>query len=110
MNQVLDKPLSSKAEAMYSSEVYLGLTNLVKAYPNPYGEDIAVVDGFDLNIPKGGIFSVIGHSGCGKSTVLTMIAGLNPITSGKIQLEGKDITSPGPDRAVVFQHLAFSHG
>ena len=103
MNQVLDKPLSSKAEAMYSSEVYLGLTNLVKAYPNPYGEDIAVVDGFDLNIPKGGIFSVIGHSGCGKSTVLTMIAGLNPITSGKIQLEGKDITSPGPDRAVVFQ-------
>ena len=103
MNQVLDKPLSSKAEAMYSSEVYLGLTNLVKAYPNPYGEDIAVVDGFDLKIPKGGIFSVIGHSGCGKSTVLTMIAGLNPITSGKIQLEGKDITSPGPDRAVVFQ-------
>ena len=57
MNQVLDKPLSSKAEAMYSSEVYLGLTNLVNT-PNPYGEDIAVVDGFDLNIPKGGIFSL----------------------------------------------------
>lgn len=103
MNQILETPLPKPAEAMYSNDIYLELTNLVKAYPNPYGEDVAVVDGFDLQIPKRGMVSVIGHSGCGKSTVLTMVAGLNPISSGNIRLEGRDISAPGPDRAVVFQ-------
>ena len=79
------------------------MTDVVKAYPNPYGDDIAVVDGFDLKIRKGEMTSIIGHSGCGKSTVLTMIAGLNPITSGGILLEGKEVVNSGPDRAVVFQ-------
>ena len=82
---------------------YVELYNIVKAYPNPYGEDIAVVDGFNLIMKKGEVVSVIGHSGCGKSTVLTMIAGLNDITSGSVVLAGHEIDGPGPDRAVVFQ-------
>ena len=82
---------------------YVELYNLVKAYPNPYGEDIAVVDGFNLIMKKGEVVSVIGHSGCGKSTVLTMVAGLNEITSGSVVLSGKEIEGSGPDRAVVFQ-------
>lgn len=82
---------------------YLVLSQVVKAYPNPFGDDIAVVDGFDLTIQKGEVISVIGHSGCGKSTVLTMVAGLNPISSGGIILESREISGPGPDRAVVFQ-------
>ncbi len=76
---------------------------VTKAYPNPYGEDIAVVDGFNLIISKGEVISVIGHSGCGKSTVLTMVAGLNDISSGGIVVAGREIVGPGPDRAVVFQ-------
>ena len=82
---------------------YVELYKLVKAYPNPYGEDVAVVDGFNLIMRKGEVVSVIGHSGCGKSTVLTMVAGLNPISGGSVVVEGHEIEGPGPDRSVVFQ-------
>ena len=82
---------------------YLEIFNLVKAYPNPYGDAIRVVDGFNLIVQKGEVVSVIGHSGCGKSTVLTMLAGLNDITSGGCVLDGREIDGAGPDRAVVFQ-------
>ena len=82
---------------------YVELFEVVKAYPNPYGEDVKVVDGFNLTVKEGEFVSVIGHSGCGKSTVLTMIAGLNPITSGGIIVASREIDGPGPDRAVVFQ-------
>lgn len=82
---------------------YVEIVNLVKAYPNPVGDPIRVVDGFNLNIAVGEVIGVIGHSGCGKSTVLTMAAGLNEITDGNVVLDGKEIDGPGPDRAVVFQ-------
>ena len=82
---------------------YVEIFNLVKAYPNPYGDPIRVVDGFELRIKKGEIISVIGHSGCGKSTVLTMVAGLNEISHGSIAVDSREISGPGPDRAVVFQ-------
>ena len=82
---------------------FVELFELTKAYPNPYGDPFLVVDRFNLIIPRGEVVSVIGHSGCGKSTVLTMIAGLNPVTSGGIVVSGKEVAGPGPDRAVVFQ-------
>ena len=82
---------------------YVEIVNLVKAYPNPLGDPIKVVDGYNLTIKKGDLISVIGHSGCGKSTVLMMLAGLNPITAGDVLVEGEVIEGPGPDRAVVFQ-------
>ncbi len=82
---------------------YVEISNLVKAYPNPFGEDFRVVDDFDLNIAEGEFVALIGHSGCGKSTVLTMLAGLNEITDGGIIVGSKEIDGPGPDRAVVFQ-------
>lgn len=82
---------------------YVELDRLVKAYPNPRGDAIRVVDGFSTKIGKGEFVSVIGHSGCGKSTVLTMLAGLNEVTSGNIILAGKEVEGAGPDRAVVFQ-------
>jgi nitrate/nitrite transport system ATP-binding protein len=52
---------------------------------------------------KGEFISLIGHSGCGKSTVLSMAAGLNEVTNGGIVLDGREVTAAGPDRAVVFQ-------
>lgn len=85
------------------NERFVEIFELEKAYPNPFGEAISVVKGFNLMIPKGDFVSIIGHSGCGKSTVLTMIAGLNAITSGGIIVDGKEINESGPDRAVVFQ-------
>ena len=82
---------------------YVEIANLTKAYPNPFGRDIEVVKEFNMILRKGEIVSVIGHSGCGKSTVLTMVAGLNPISSGALAVDGRSVSGPGPDRAVVFQ-------
>lgn len=73
-----------------------------KIYPTPLGP-LTVVDKFNLNLKKGEFISLIGHSGCGKSTVLSMCAGLNPISDGGIVLDGREISDAGPDRGVVFQ-------
>src|SRR5690606_19404997 len=85
------------------NERFLEISGLIKAYPHPFGEALRVVDGFDLLVRQGELVSIIGHSGCGKSTVLTMVAGLNEITAGGIVVDGREIAGPGPDRAVVFQ-------
>ena len=63
-----------------------------------------VLDGVDLKIQQGEFVSLIGHSGCGKSTVLNIVAGLLEASSGGILLEDKEVKEPGPDRAVVFQN------
>jgi len=63
-----------------------------------------VLKDISLVIDKGEFVSIIGHSGCGKSTLLNIIAGLTPASTGGILLEGKEVNSPGPDRAVVFQN------
>ena len=86
-----------------SDRRYVEIANLTKAYPNPYGEPVKVVEEFNLILHRGEVVSIIGHSGCGKSTVLTMVAGLNDITSGSVVVAGRETDGPGPDRAVVFQ-------
>jgi nitrate/nitrite transport system ATP-binding protein len=63
-----------------------------------------VLTDINLNIEKGQFIAIIGHSGCGKSTLLNLIAGLTVVTGGAILLEDKEVNSPGPDRAVVFQN------
>src|SRR6266496_6544313 len=81
---------------------YVELSNLTKIYPGLKGPAIIVKD-FNLRIRKGEFVTLIGHSGCGKSTVLSMLAGLNDITGGGIILAGKELSGAGPDRGVVFQ-------
>lgn len=83
-------------------ERYVEFSKLSKIYPTPKGP-LKVVDEFDLKMKKGEFISLIGHSGCGKSTVLSMVAGLNDISEGVIILDGKEIYNAGPDRGVVFQ-------
>ncbi|MEM1050517.1 MAG: nitrate ABC transporter ATP-binding protein [Pseudomonadota bacterium] len=81
---------------------YLEFFKLDKVYPTPKGP-LKVVEDFNLLMDKGEFISLIGHSGCGKSTVLTMAAGLNEITGGGIVLDNREIETAGPDKAVVFQ-------
>ncbi|MEH6404635.1 MAG: nitrate ABC transporter ATP-binding protein [Sneathiella sp.] len=83
-------------------ERYVEFSQVKKIYPTPKGP-LTVVDGFDLKMKQGEFISLIGHSGCGKSTVLSMVAGLNEISKGGIILDGKEVYKAGPDRAVVFQ-------
>lgn len=81
---------------------YVILSKLSKIYETPKGSSVIVRD-FDLSIEKGEFVTLIGHSGCGKSTVLSMVAGLNEITAGGIIIGGKEISGAGPDRGIVFQ-------
>jgi nitrate/nitrite transport system ATP-binding protein len=81
---------------------YLTFSELHKVYPTPKGP-LTVVEDFNLKLDRGEFISLIGHSGCGKSTVLTMVAGLNEISKGVIKLDGYDVRGADPERAVVFQ-------
>ncbi len=83
-------------------ERYVEFSKVTKIYPGRQGP-VKVVDGFDLKIRKGEFVSIIGHSGCGKSTVLSMVAGLNDVSEGGIILDGREVNSAGPDRGIVFQ-------
>ena len=68
------------------------------------GTKFRALQNVNLCMNKGEFVSLIGHSGCGKSTVLNIVAGLHRATEGGVVLEGKEVTEPGPDRAVVFQN------
>lgn len=81
---------------------YLEFYNLKKVYPTPKGP-LTVLEDVNILMDKGEFISLIGHSGCGKSTALTMAAGLNEITGGSVVLDGREISGAGPDKAVVFQ-------
>ena len=81
---------------------FMEFYKLGKVYPTPTGP-LTVVEDFNLLMDKGEFVSLIGHSGCGKSTVLTMAAGLNPISKGSIVLDNREVDVAGPDKAVVFQ-------
>ncbi|AKO96090.1 ABC-type nitrate transport system, ATPase component [Marinovum algicola DG 898] len=83
-------------------ERFLDFSQLHKIYPTPKGP-LTVVEDFDLKVNRGEFISLIGHSGCGKSTVLTMAAGLNDISKGAIRLDGYHVQGADPERAVVFQ-------
>jgi len=81
---------------------YVEFFQVKKTFPTPKGP-LTVVDGFDLRMDRGEFVSLIGHSGCGKSTVLSMAAGLLGVSGGGIVLDSREVTAAGPDRAVVFQ-------
>jgi len=81
------------------------LWQLRKEYPTPTGSAVIVKD-FTLKVRAGEFVCIIGHSGCGKSTVLSILMGLNEETSGNVVVDGKEVTGPGRDRGVVFQSAA----
>lgn len=81
---------------------YLQISDLRKSFPSRDTQNV-VVDGFNLEVARGEFVALIGHSGCGKSTVLSMVAGLSEADSGAMILAGKELRGAGPDRGVVFQ-------
>ena len=81
---------------------YFEAIDLGKTYKTPGGDAVIVRD-FQLEMKEGEFVCIIGHSGCGKSTVLSMVAGLNEITNGTVVLGGREIEGAAPDRGVVFQ-------
>ena len=81
----------------------LEISRIDMDFPTPNGPFTALKD-VSLKLDKGEFVSLIGHSGCGKSTVLNVVAGLHQATKGGVVLNGKEVTEPGPERAVVFQN------
>ena len=88
---------------MTANDRYLELWRVSKSYPQRDGGEAVIVTDFNLAVKQGEFVSLIGHSGCGKSTVLSMVAGLTELTTGGIVLAGREIDGAGPDRGVVFQ-------
>jgi nitrate/nitrite transport system ATP-binding protein len=93
---------ANKPKPLSNPDKYVEFYNVHKVYPTPKGP-LTVVEGFQLDIKRGECVSLIGHSGCGKSTALSMCAGLTDVSDGGITLDGREVTSAGPDRGVVFQ-------
>ncbi|MDA0691160.1 MAG: nitrate ABC transporter ATP-binding protein [Nitrospinae bacterium] len=87
---------------------YLELSKISKYFNNPEGEGepLCVFKDVDLKINESEFITVVGHSGCGKSTMLNIIAGLDEASEGGVILEGREVNSPGLDRSVVFQNFA----
>lgn len=81
----------------------LEITRLWKSYPTPSGGKAVIVKDFNLKLAEGEFATLIGHSGCGKSTVLSIVAGLSDATQGGVILAGRETDEAGPDRGVVFQ-------
>ncbi|HEX2732006.1 MAG TPA: ABC transporter ATP-binding protein [Polyangiaceae bacterium] len=87
---------------------FLEISGLGKSFPTATGE-VEIVKGFDLTLSEGEFVSIIGHSGCGKSTVLSIVGGLATATKGGVLLAGKEVVGAGPDRGIVFQAPCLLH-
>jgi nitrate/nitrite transport system ATP-binding protein len=82
---------------------YLSIEQVSKTFTKGTASTKVLVD-INLKVARGEYISIIGHSGCGKSTVLNIVAGLTDSTSGVVILDGKEVRGPGPDRSMVFQN------
>ena len=79
---------------------------VVRGVKKVYPGGVEALSGIDLDFPEGQLTSLLGPSGCGKTTLLKIIAGLLPATSGTVEVDGRTVTAPGPERAFVFQDFA----
>lgn len=86
---------------------FLRIEQLAKSYPAPRGGAATVIfENLNFNLNKGEFVCIIGHSGCGKTTVLNVLAGLEQPSAGMVFMDGREIGGPGLDRGVVFQSHA----
>ena len=95
--------MNSQIATNSTAKPFLDISHIDMEFPTPTGSFTALKN-VDLQIKKGEFISLIGHSGCGKSTVLNIVAGLYQATNGGVLLKNKEVNEPGPERAVVFQN------
>ena len=89
------------------SHHFVSVEGLIKRYPSPdKAEDLVVFQDVNIGIDKGEFVCIIGHSGCGKSTILNVLAGLDKPSDGVVIMDGKEVSGPSPDRGVVFQNYS----
>ncbi len=87
------------------NKAFLEIENLKKVFPGPRGgEPLTVFENVNVGIQRGEFVCVIGHSGCGKSTILNVIAGLDDATEGYVFMDGKEVKGTSLDRGVIFQN------
>lgn len=106
LEKLVVEPADSTIEAQENTSKpspQLEISYVNMDFPTPKGP-FRALEGVNLDIQKGEFVSLIGHSGCGKSTVLNIVAGLYQATEGGVILNGKEVNKPGPERAVVFQN------
>lgn len=87
------------------SNSFVSVEGLSKAFPVKDGE-LVVFENVNINIEKGEFVCIIGHSGCGKSTILNVLAGLDSPTDGAVIMDGKEVSGPSLERGVVFQNYS----
>jgi bicarbonate transport system ATP-binding protein len=102
MTNTVLKPDTAQNRA---SNDFLVLKDVTKVYPTRSGPNVVIQD-INLTVKQGEFICIIGHSGCGKSTLLNTISGFATPDTGTVQMNGKLITKPGPDRMVVFQNYS----
>ncbi|BAT58998.1 bicarbonate transport ATP-binding protein CmpD [Variibacter gotjawalensis] len=88
------------------TERFISIEGIAKRYPAPNGKTTTIFENFWLGMARGEFSCIIGHSGCGKTTVLNALAGLDTTTEGAIIVDGQAIEGPSLDRAVIFQSHA----
>lgn len=88
------------------SHAFLEVDGLSKVYPDGRGGELTVFEDVRFSLEKGEFVCVIGHSGCGKSTILNVLAGLDKASAGNVVMNGKEVTGPGLERGVVFQNYS----
>jgi nitrate/nitrite transport system ATP-binding protein len=97
--------MTANVVAPVLSSRYVQVRDLTVGFDTPDGRYVAV-ENVNLTIARGEVVSFIGHSGCGKSTILNAIGGLVKPTAGEVVLGGRRVAGPGPDRGIVFQHYS----
>lgn len=85
---------------------YLSVEQLTQRYPDGQGGDLTVFENASFSIEKGEFVVILGHSGCGKSTIMNILAGLAKATTGAVIMDGKEVSGPSLDRGVVFQNYS----
>jgi nitrate/nitrite transport system ATP-binding protein len=89
------------------TQPFLSIEGLAKRFPAPTGtEPLTVFENVSFGIEKGEFVCIIGHSGCGKSTIMNVLAGLDEATEGAVIMNGREVRGPSLDRGVVFQNYS----
>lgn len=85
---------------------FLSIENMTQRYPDGQGGELTVFEDATFGVEKGEFVVILGHSGCGKSTIMNILAGLSDPTSGAVVMDGQEVRGPSLDRGVVFQNYS----